>query len=69
MQAMLQLFDRSARSMDLIFTCKKNLVSSFKAGVGFNEDASKLHLNGGDVGWVFFNLFYSRFVHCCTNNE
>jgi len=24
----------------------------FKAGVGFNEDDSNLHLNGGDVGWV-----------------
>ena len=31
---------------------QKNLVYSIKAGVGFNEDDSNLHLNGGDVGWV-----------------
>ena len=42
--------DRSAQSMDLIFNCKKSCL--FKAGVGFNEDVSNLHLNGGDVGWV-----------------
>ena len=22
-----------------------------------------------DIGRYFLNLFYSRFVHCCTNNK
>ena len=50
LQAMLQVCDRHAQSMDLIFNCRKSCL--FKAGVGFNENIINLHLNGGDVGWV-----------------